>query len=118
MKQTFEAQRAMMYKVSKASKPTPIEFQEVIKETSELVTQVMACTTTDRRAPDYNHRQAMSEAIPAIGWVGVEKTPGPHVNDMWDCGAFNQTKILTEYRGANEDQVRATRRHHAAVPGE
>ena len=33
----------------------------------------------------------------------VEKTPGPHVNDMWDCGAFNQTKILTEWKGKSEE---------------
>ena len=27
--------------------------------------------------------QAMGEAIPALGWVMVEKTPGPHVADSW-----------------------------------
>jgi len=25
----------------------------------------------------------MGEAIPALGWVMVEKTPGPHVADSW-----------------------------------
>ena len=32
--------------------------------------------------PDPN-LQAMGEAIPALGWVMVEKTPGPHVADSW-----------------------------------
>ena len=32
--------------------------------------------------PDRN-LQAMGEAIPALGWVMVEKTPGPHVADSW-----------------------------------
>ena len=83
VKQAFEAQRAMLVKVPKAKKPTPAEFQEVAKETSELIAKVMECATTDRRAPDYHHRQAMCEAIPALGWVMVEKTPGPHVADSW-----------------------------------
>ena len=70
-----------------------------------LLSQVQGCATSDRRAADYNHRQAMSEAIPAMGWVMVEKTPGPHINDMWDCGAFNQQKIVVEHKGKNENHV-------------
>ena len=105
VKQAFEAQRAMLMKASKAKQPGPAEMQGVAKDTSELVGQIQGCATTDRRAADYHHRQAMSEAIPAIGWVMVEKTPGPHVNDMWECGAFNQTKILTEYKGKSDEHV-------------
>ena len=88
MKQAFEAQRTMLLKATKAKKPTPAEFQDVCKETSELVAQIQACATTDRRATDFNHRQAISELIPAIGWVMVEKTPGPHVTDMYGCGMW------------------------------
>ena len=32
-------------------------------------------------SPPSNALQAMGEAIPALGWVMVEKTPGPHVAD-------------------------------------
>ena len=42
---------------------------------------------------------------PAMGWVMVEKTPVPHINDMWDCGAFNQQKIIVEHKGKNEAHV-------------
>eukprot|EP00962_Isochrysis_galbana_P032826 scaffold10868_cov121-Isochrysis_galbana.AAC.1 len=47
----------------------------------------------------------MGESIPALGWVMVEKTPAPHVNDMWQCGEFNQQKIIMAYKGKDETQV-------------
>jgi len=47
----------------------------------------------------------MGESIPALGWVMVEKTPAPHVNDMWQCGEFNQQKILVANKGGDENQV-------------
>jgi len=96
----FEAQRDMLVLVSKCKKPDAATFQkECITATSDLLGQVQAAATTDRRAEDYNHRQAMAEAIPALGWVMVEKTPVPHVSDMWEAGAFCQTKILTSFKG-------------------
>jgi adenylyl cyclase-associated protein len=49
--------------------------------------------------------QAMGESIPALGWVMVEKTPAPHVNEMWQCGEFNQQKIIMAYKGKDETQV-------------
>ena len=73
VKQAFEAQRAMLVKVPKAKKPTPAEFQEVAKETSELIAKVMECATTDRvrLPPPPGHVRG----DPGAGWVMVEKTP-------------------------------------------
>lgn len=76
VKKCFEEQRALLLKASKAKKPSATELQEACKSQFELVGQIQGCATSDRRAADYNHRQAMSEAVPAMGWVLVEKTPG------------------------------------------
>ena len=105
VKAAFDAQREMLRKVAKCKKATPEELQELCGPTSALLGEVQGMATSDRRAADYNHRQAVSEAIPAMGWVMVEKTPVPHINDMWDCGAFNQQKIIVEHKGKNEAHV-------------
>ncbi len=105
LKGAFETQRAMMALAAKCKKPSGAEMQDAVKATAEFIGQVQSKATTDRRHPGYNHLQALSEAVPALRWVMVEKTPGPHINDMWDCGAFNQTKILTEFKGKSEDHV-------------
>jgi hypothetical protein len=105
VKAAFDAQRAMLVVVSKSKKPSQAEMMDVIKATSEEIGNVQSTATTDRRDPTYNHRQAMKEAIPALGWVMIEKTPVPHVNEMWDCGAFNQQKILVEFKGKDEAQA-------------
>ena len=47
----------------------------------------------------------MGESIPALGWVMVEKTPAPHVSDMWQCGEFNQQKIVMANKGKDETQA-------------
>lgn len=102
----FEAQRDMLVLVAKCKKPDAATFQNnVLRATSDLLGQVQSAATSDRRAEDYNHRQAVAEAIPALGWVMVEKTPVPHINDMWEAGAFCQTKILTTYKGKDENHI-------------
>ena len=102
----FQAQRDMLVLVAKCKKPDAATFQNnVLKATSDLLGQVQSAATSDRRAEDYNHRQAVAEAIPALGWVMVEKTPVPHINDMWEAGAFCQTKILTTYKGKDENHI-------------
>jgi len=36
----------------------------------------------------FNHMSAVSEGIPALGWVGVEPKPAPFVKDMKDAAQF------------------------------
>jgi len=104
-KQAFEAQRAMLLVVSKAAKPSQADFaSKCIPPTSEKLGEVQA--KVDRKSKNYNALQAMGEAIPALGWVMVEKTPGPHVADMWESGAYYQMKIMKEFKGNDEKQMK------------
>jgi len=104
-KQAFEAQRAMLLVVSKAAKPSQADFtSKCIPPTSDKLGEVQA--KVDRRSKNYNALQAMGEAIPALGWVMVEKTPGPHVADSWESGAYYVMKLQKEFKGVDENQMK------------
>jgi len=101
----FEAQRDMLKVVSKAKKPSPGDFQsKCLPATSELLGQVQG--KVDRKSKCFNNLQALGEAIPALGWVCVDKTPGPHVADMWASGEYYYMKILQEFKGKDENQMK------------
>lgn len=97
VERAFTAMRDLVVLASKCKKPTDAEFGELLQPIAQLIMQVQG--KTDRRSACFNHLQAMSEAIPALGWVQVDKTPAPHVNEMWQCGEFYANKILTSQKG-------------------
>jgi len=101
VQQAFVAQREMLALVAKCKKPA--EMGSIVQPTAEKIAAVQAAV--DRRSASFNHLQAMGESIPALGWVMVEKTPAPHVSDMWQCGEFNQQKIVMANKGKDETQV-------------
>mmetsp|Transcript_23072 Transcript_23072/g.77851 ORF Transcript_23072/g.77851 Transcript_23072/m.77851 type:complete len:425 (+) Transcript_23072:60-1334(+) len=101
VQQAFVAQREMLALVAKCKKPA--EMGSIVQPTAEMIAAVQAAV--DRRSASFNHLQAMGESIPALGWVMVEKTPAPHVSDMWQCGEFNQQKIVMANKGKDETQV-------------
>ena len=103
VKQAFAAQRDMLAVVAQCKKPSAAELQTLLEPTSGMIGQVQGAV--DRKSKSFNHLQAVGEAIPALGWVCVEKTPAPHVMDMWQSGEFYSNRILKEFKGTNEDQV-------------
>ena len=110
VKSAFDAQRAMLALAGKCKKPSASEIPDIIKATSEGIAAVQSAATTDRRAEDYNHRQAMSEAIPALGWVMVEKTPVPLINDMWEWAPSTSRRSSSPTRARTRSTSRLPRR--------
>ena len=46
----------------------------------------------------FNHLSAISEGIPALGWILVSPTPGPHIKDMSDAAQFYSNRVLKEFK--------------------
>lgn len=46
----------------------------------------------------FNHLSTVSEGIPAVGWVAVEPTPVPYVNEMKDSAQFYANRVLKEFK--------------------
>ena len=84
----FSAQREFLATSAKSKKPSDQQLQGLLKPTSDLIAEIQAFREKSRRSEFFNHLSAISESIPALGWVMVAPTPAPFVKEMNDAGQF------------------------------
>jgi len=58
----------------------------------------LAYTNKNRKSPLFNHLSAISEGIPAFGWILVSPTPVPHIKEMSDAAQFYANRVLKEFK--------------------
>ena len=64
------------------------QLQLLLKPTSDKISEIQQFREKSRRSEFFNHLSALSESIPALGWVTVAPTPAPFVKEMNDAGQF------------------------------
>jgi len=99
------SQRAFLEVVAGSKKPAPDVAAKLVGPTSALMGEIGAIRDAGRKNAQFNHLSAISEGISALGWVMVEPTPGPFVNDARASSEFYSNKILVEFKKSNQDQV-------------
>ena len=57
------------------------------------------------RCDFFNHLSALSEAIPALGWVTVSPAPAPFVQEMNHAGQFYTNRVLKDWKEKNHVHV-------------
>ncbi|XP_043506549.1 adenylyl cyclase-associated protein 1 isoform X4 [Frieseomelitta varia] len=91
-----------------ASRPIPANQSEQISllaPTSTQIQQIQEFREKNRGSQFFNHLSAISESIPALGWVAVSPTPAPYVKEMNDAGQFYTNRVLKEWK--EKDKVHA-----------
>lgn len=91
-----------------ASRPVPANQSEQISllaPTSTQIQQIQEFREKNRGSQFFNHLSAISESIPALGWVAVSPTPAPYVKEMNDAGQFYTNRVLKEWK--EKDKVHA-----------
>lgn len=58
-----------------------------------------------RTSQFFNHLSAVSESIPALGWVTVSPAPAPFVKEMNDAGQFYTNRVLKEWKERDKKHV-------------
>ena len=86
--QAFKAQREFLAISSKSKQPAGPALQQLLKPTSDKISEIQAFREKSRRSDFFNHLSAISESIPALGWVAVAPAPSPYVKEMNDAGQF------------------------------
>ena len=84
----FAAQRDFLVMSSNSKKPGDQQLQLLLKPTSDIIAEIQSFREKSRRSEFFNHLSAISESIPALGWVTVAPTPAPFVKEMNDAGQF------------------------------
>lgn len=84
-----------------ASRSSPANQSEQISllaPTSTQIQQIQEFREKNRGSQFFNHLSAISESIPALGWVAVSPTPAPYVKEMNDAGQFYTNRVLKEWK--------------------
>lgn len=94
----FKAQRNFIATASKHQQPSQDVLTKLLKPTSDEIAAVQSFREKNRSSKLFNHLSALSEAVPALGWVTV-KLPGPFVKDMAEAASFYLNRVLKDHKG-------------------
>ncbi|KAH8298191.1 hypothetical protein KR018_010572 [Drosophila ironensis] len=94
----FGSQLQYVTLATQIAQPAQPKQAELLKPTSTQISAIQDFREKHRTSPFFNHLSAISESIPALGWVCVEKTPGPYVKEMNDAGQFYTNRVLKEWK--------------------
>ncbi|XP_064651943.1 adenylyl cyclase-associated protein 1-like [Lineus longissimus] len=101
----YKAVRDLLVTASKQQKPKDADLQKFLKPLVDIITEVQNFREKNRRDAHFNHLSAVSEGIPALGWVSVAPTPGPYVQQMEESSQFYTNKVLKEFRESDPKQA-------------
>ncbi|RMX46727.1 hypothetical protein pdam_00015675 [Pocillopora damicornis] len=104
-KKVFDSQREFIVLASTCQKPSQDEFAKILKPQADCIGEVQSFREKNRASKLFNHLSALSEAIPALGWVSVSPTPAPHVKEMVDAAQFYLNRVLKDFKGKDETHV-------------
>lgn len=71
---------------------------QLLAPTSEQISAIQQFREKNRASTFFNHLSAVSESIPALGWVAVAPTPAPYVKEMNDAGQFYSNRVLKDWK--------------------
>lgn len=71
VERAFNAQLAYVTLASTSAQPSPAQQQQLLKPTSDQIQIIQEFREKHRTSPFFNHLSAISESIPALGWVCV-----------------------------------------------
>ncbi|XP_022250328.1 adenylyl cyclase-associated protein 2-like, partial [Limulus polyphemus] len=77
----------------------------LLKPTSDQIQAVQDFRQKNRASTYFNHLSAVSESIPALGWVTVAPAPAPYVKEMLDAGQFYTNRVLMDYKDKEKTHV-------------
>ncbi|XP_055680988.1 adenylyl cyclase-associated protein 1 isoform X2 [Lutzomyia longipalpis] len=109
VKEAFDAQLKYVTLATQSAQPPQDQQVRLLQPTSERIAAIQDFREKHRTSTFFNHLSAISESIPALGWVCVAPTPGPHVKEMNDAGQFYTNRVLKEWREKDATHVEWTR---------
>ncbi|EDQ88715.1 uncharacterized protein MONBRDRAFT_37312 [Monosiga brevicollis MX1] len=105
VEQAFAAQRAFLEVATKAKQPDQVQLGSLLKPTSGVITDIVQFREGNRRSPQFDHLSAVSEGIPALGWVTIAPKPAPYVKEMSDAANFYVIRVLKNFKDSDPKQA-------------
>jgi len=103
--QGVAAQRKFLVVVSRSKKPSDADLPKLLQPMSESIMSIQSYREKNRTSPLFNHLSAISESIPALGWVAVAPAPAPYIKEMNDAGQFYTNRVLKDWKEKDKNHV-------------
>ncbi|XP_077298054.1 adenylyl cyclase-associated protein 1 isoform X2 [Arctopsyche grandis] len=105
VKKLFQTQFEYLTMASRSSPPTnQNDTVSQLKGHTEGIEGIQKARESNKTSPNFTFLSAISESIPALGWVCVKPTPAPYIKEMNDVGKYYTNRILKESKG-NQQQT-------------
>ncbi|XP_074543002.1 adenylyl cyclase-associated protein 1 [Halichoeres trimaculatus] len=105
MKKGFSSVREVLVIASSCQKPSDDVLKKILQPVSNAVSQVQEFREQNRTSQLFNHLSAVSESVPALGWVALAPKPGPFVKEMQDAAMFYTNRVLKDYKEKDKTHV-------------
>uniref|UniRef100_A0A8C9SP37 Adenylyl cyclase-associated protein n=1 Tax=Scleropages formosus TaxID=113540 RepID=A0A8C9SP37_SCLFO len=103
MKRVFSCQKQFLITASSSQKPSDVSL--TTSPLSSVIQQVQSFREQNRSSTFFNHLSAVSESVPALGWVAIAPKPGPYVKEMQDAAMFYTNRVLKDYKEKDKKHV-------------
>ncbi|XP_066908085.1 adenylyl cyclase-associated protein 1 isoform X2 [Halyomorpha halys] len=89
------------------SRPEPDQSEQVslLAPLSTFIQQIQSVRDKNRASPFFNHLSAISESVPALGWVTMKPAPAPYIKEMNDAGQFYTNRVLKDWKEKDKTHV-------------
>ncbi|KAJ2745236.1 suppressor of rasval19 [Coemansia sp. BCRC 34301] len=101
----YQAQHSFIRIATLTKKPTMDQLPALLGPQQNAIRQIIALRDANRPSENFDNLSTIAEGIAAFGWVAVEPTPVPYINDMKDSAQFYANRVLKKWREKDENQV-------------
>lgn len=101
----LQTQRTFLKMAATHQEPAQTELHDLLKPISDHIQEIQSFRERNRGSSFFNHLSAVSESIPALGWVAVCQKPGPYVKEMNDAATFYTNRVLKDYKETDKRHV-------------
>lgn len=105
VQEAFNAQLLYIKLASEFAQPSQNEIMNLLKPTSDKISAIQNYREKHRSSTFFNHLSAISESLPALGWVTVTPTPAPYIKEMSDAGQFYTNRVLKEWKEKDKKHI-------------
>lgn len=92
--------RGVIAKASTMKKPA--DMMSLIGGLATAIAAVTEFEGKNRKTQHRDHLAAISNGVGALGWVSVEKTPGPFAKEQGETAFMYTNRVLSAYKGKEE----------------
>ncbi|XP_034016392.1 adenylyl cyclase-associated protein 2 [Thalassophryne amazonica] len=94
----LQTQRTFLKMAATHQEPAQTALQDLFKPISNHIQEIQNFRERNRGSSFFNHLSAVSESVPALGWVAVSQKPGLYVKEMNDAAIFYTNRVLKDFK--------------------